>query len=338
VSSADGGAEGGPLPVAVLPLAAASYTVHALHREDRAWVQKNCYIDVWLEAVHALGLDPTAMLGFTVRLDFEGDQWTFFKPSHSELEKLYGIEVHELNVWRGTLLDHALHHLKEGRLVFTEADAWWLPDTAGTDYRHQHTKSTIVLNSIDVQAQRLGYFHNQSYYELQGEDFVNLFRVGFAPDPAFMPMFAEFARTDRIERLPAPELAAVSADLLRGHLKRLPATNPVTRFAERFPQDVAWLQAEGLPLYHGYAFATLRQLGANFELAALYLDWLAAHGETGLDTARAAFDEISSGAKALVLKTARAVHAKRNVDFSEMLGGMATAWDSGMASLRARYP
>lgn len=323
--------------IAVLPLTAASYQVHALHREDRAWVEKNCYVDVWIEAIHALGLDPTAMLGFTVGLDFEGDQWTFFKPPHRELTRLYGIEVFELNVWRGDILAHAQHHAREGKLVFTEADAYWMPDTAGTDYRRQHTKSTIVINALDVAAQKLGYFHNAGYYELQGEDFVQLFRVGFPHDPGFLPLFAEYARVDRIERLPGRELAKISVDLLRSHLARLPSRNPIARFAVQFPQDVAWLQNEGLPLYHGYAFATLRQLGANFELGAIYLEWLSANGETGLGVAQAAFAEISAGAKALVLKTARAVNAKKVVDFAPIFSEMATAWDAGMESLKGRY-
>ena len=40
------------------------------------------------------------MLPFTVAIDFEGDQWTFFKPPHDELCDLYGLDVQELNVWR----------------------------------------------------------------------------------------------------------------------------------------------------------------------------------------------------------------------------------------------
>ena len=53
--------------VAVLPgLDPATYQRHALHADDQVWVEKNCYIDIWIETVHALGLDPTAMLGFTV--------------------------------------------------------------------------------------------------------------------------------------------------------------------------------------------------------------------------------------------------------------------------------
>lgn len=324
-------------PVSVLPLRAADYQVHHLHHEDRAWVEKNCYVDVWIEAIHAVGLDPTAMLGFTVGLDFEGDQWAFFKPPHRDLSRLYGIDVFELNVWRGDILAHAENHAREGKLVFTEADAYWMPDTAGTDYRRQHTKSTIVINAISRESQALGYFHNAGYYELQGEDFVHLFRVGYPHDPAFLPLFAEYARIDRIERLPVQELVATSTEVLKSHLARRPRQNPIRRFAQQFPDDVLWLQNEGLPLYHGYAFATLRQLGANFELASVYLEWLAANGEQELGEAQAAFADISAGAKAMVLKTARAVHAKRAVDFAPMLETMAASWDAGMDSLKNRY-
>ena len=325
-------------PVAVMPLVAADYQVHALHREDHAWVQKNCYVDVWIETLHALGLAPEAMLGFTVALAFEGDQWTFFKPPHRDLAELYGIEVEELNVWRGNILHHALHHVAEGKLVLTEADAFWMPDTAGTDYREQHTKSTIVINAIDMERKRLGYFHNAGYFELAGEDFEHLFRLGYPHDPGFMPFFAEFARVDRLRRLPPQALVATSVKLLRSHLARLPAANPIARFAAQFPNDVAWLQAEGLSLYHRYAFATLRQLGANFELAGSYLGWLSAHGETGLEGAQSAFQDISSGTKALLLKTARAVNTGRAVQFHELLHDMAAAWTLGTDSLKQRYP
>ncbi|WP_295850897.1 DUF1839 family protein [uncultured Xylophilus sp.] len=323
---------------AVLPLRAADYQSHAVHCPGSAWVEKNCYIDVWIEAVHALGLEPLAMLPFTVRLDFEGDQWTFFKPPHRDLERLYGIVVHELNPWRGDIVLHAEAQARQGRLVFTEADAFWLPDTAGTDYRQQHTKTTIVVNALDRTAETLGYFHNAGYHELQGEDFRRLFRTDVPPDPAFMPFYAEFARIDRLKRLPAPELAALSTELLAEHLAYVPATNPVERFAAQFPADVAWLQAEGLPLYHGYAFATLRQLGANFELCARGIGWMAAQHAGGdkaaLAEAEAAFDEISGGAKAMVLKTARAVHGGRATDFAPLLQGMADAWTRGMQALR----
>lgn len=323
--------------VAVLPLKAAAYQVHPLHREDNAWVQKNCYADVWIEALHALGMQPEAMLAFTVALGFEGDQWTFFKPPHRDLSDLYNIEVEELNLWRGNILQHAVHHVAEGKLVITEADAWWMPDTAGTDYHEQHTKSTIVINALDLARRRLGYFHNAGYFELEGDDFTHLFRLGYAEDPGYMPFFAEFVRVDRRHARPMPELVALSTRLLRRHLQRVTDANPIARYAERYPQDVAWLQQEGLHFYHRYAFATLRQLGSNFELAARYMEWLSASGETGLAPAEAAFQEISAGAKALLLKTARAVNTGRAPQYQELLHDMATAWATAIDCLRKKY-
>ncbi|HEX8109631.1 MAG TPA: DUF1839 family protein, partial [Kofleriaceae bacterium] len=117
-----------------LDLDATRHARHALHADDRAWVEKNCYVDIWIEVIHALGCEPLAIAPFVVALDFEGDQWTFFKPPHDELRELYGIDVQELNCWR-PLVEHAVEHVGAGKLISTEADAWWLPDVAGTDYR-----------------------------------------------------------------------------------------------------------------------------------------------------------------------------------------------------------
>ena len=40
-------------------LDAASYARHATHAETCAWPEKNCYVDLWIELVHALGLEST---------------------------------------------------------------------------------------------------------------------------------------------------------------------------------------------------------------------------------------------------------------------------------------
>lgn len=79
------------------------------------------------------------MLPFTLAVDFEGDQWTFFKPSLEELRDLYGIDVQELTIWR-PLIEHAVEQLSAGKFISTEADAFWLPDTAGTDYRIERSQ------------------------------------------------------------------------------------------------------------------------------------------------------------------------------------------------------
>ncbi len=312
---------------AALPeLDAAAYPRHALHADDCIWVEKNCYIDVWIEVTHALGLEPHAMLPFVVATDFEDDQWTFYKPPHNELYDLYGIDVQELNVWR-PLLDQVLTHVGPTKMVATEADAFWLPDTAGTDYRNQHTKTTIVVQSIDVETKRLGYFHNASYYALEGEDFDRLFRLGEAHDPTRMPLFAELIRFDRKVRLSDDELRARSQRHLREHLARRPAENPVARFGARFPENLAWVQREGLSFYHAWAFANVRQLGSAFELAARHFRWLDA---SRFSPAADAFEGLSSQAKALILKIARAVNGKKALDLTSTWSEMASAYQRGM--------
>ena len=314
------------MAVKVLDLDATRYARHVLHADDRAWMEKNCYVDIWIEVIHALGCEPMAIAPFVVALDFEGDQWTFFKPPHDELRDLYGIDVQEMNCWR-PLLDHAVEHLSAGKLISTEADAWWLPDTSGTDYRRQHTKSTIVLNDLDVAGKRLGYFHNAGYFVLDGEDFEQTFA------PPVMPFFAELVRIDRLVRRPEAELRARSGKLLARHLARRPPTNPVARFAARFAGDLPELQARGLPYYHAWAFATVRQLGAAAELMAMYLRWLAEPDAGQFAPAAAAYDTISSGAKAFILKAARAVNSKKPFDAAATMAEWADAWDAAIGNL-----
>jgi len=314
-------------------LDATGYARSVLHAESCAWVEKNCYVDIWIEVLHALGLEPRAILPFTVTIDFEGDQWTFFKPPHDELRELYGVDVQELNVWR-PLIEHAVEHLAAGRLISTEADAFWLPDTSGTDYRRQHTKSTIVLADIDVEQKRLGYFHNAGYFTLDGEDFVRTFRVGYEPDPTFMPLFAETVRLERVVRRPDAELRELSCRLWQKHLRRLPSSNPVQRFEARFNNDLGAMHERGLGYYHAWAFATTRQLGAAFELAASNLRWMRDLGQPGLDASIEAFDLISSTSKSFILKGARAVNSRKPFDGTAMFGELAAAWDRGLEGLR----
>lgn len=313
-------------------LSATGYQAHALHSESCMWVEKNCYADVWIELLHSLQLEPAALMPFTLAVDFEGDHWTFFKPPLADLRALYGIDVQELNVWR-PLADHAAEHLAHGRLIATEANAFWLPDTAGTDYRQQHVKTTIVLNDLDLANQRLGYFHNAGYFSLEGEDFRQTFRLDGCGDASALPLYAELIRIDRLLRRPEPELAKISARLLRSHFEWRPAHNPLPRFAERFNADLPQLHARGLAHYHAWAFTTLRQLGAAFELLSHHLRWLAPHDDARLVNAAERFDVIAQDSKSLILKVARVVNAQRAFDAAVAFAPMAQAWDDGMGLL-----
>ena len=320
--------------VSVWGLDAAHYQRHTLHAESQTWVEKNCYIDVWIEVLHAANLDPTPALAFTLASDFDGDQWTFYKPPHVDLTDLYGVGVQELNVWK-PLLEHALFHTSHDRLVLTEADAFWLPDTQGTDYRAQHVKSTIAIESIDVEAQQLGYFHNAGYYQLQGEDFVGTFRLGAAPDPHFMPFFAELVKFERVVRRSQGELAAQSSSQLKAWLARRPKTNPIRRFGHCFAGELEHIRARGMGFYHAFAFATTRQLGSGYELTASYLRWLEQRTPKGYGAAAVHFEDISNIAKTLILKGARAVSSKKAVDFEPAFAEMAGHWDAAMSILDA---
>ena len=312
-----------------------TYVPHALHNEQRIWPESNCYVDLWIEVLHALGLDPHPCLAFTLGTDFEGDQWTFFKPSLDTLRQLYGIEVQELSIWR-PLADQVVEQAARGRLVMPEVDAFFLPDTQGTDYRRQHGKTTIAIDEIDVSAGRLGYFHNGGYYRLEGEDFAGVFRRGGEESPAFLPPYVEFAKLDNLQRRSEPELVTLAVASTRAQLLQLPPENPLRLFEERFSEHLQWLIA-GRAAFHPYAFVMLRQLGASFELAGALVHWLTAHGEAGLEPAYLEYQALATAAKALLLKTARAANTKKVFDAAPLLGAMATSWTAATRCLQERY-
>src|SRR5262249_47039303 len=126
------------------------------------------------------------------------------------------------------------------------------------------------------------------------------------------------------------DLRARSRVLLRDHLKRRPKENPFVRFGSRFTAEVPKLQEQGLPHYHAWAFANLRQIGAAFELAALHARWLE---DGALLPAAESFEVISTQTKVLILKAARAVNAKRALDAAPFMDAMADAWQRAMAVL-----
>jgi hypothetical protein len=319
----------------ILALDPARHVRHRIHGEGRVWAETNCYVDVWVELLHAWGFEPLAALPFTLTIDFEGDQWTFFKFPLADLYQLYGLDVQELAIGR-SLVHHVEEQVARGRPVLVELDSYHLPDTAGTAYQREHVKSTVAIVAIDVAGRRLGYFHNQGYYHLEGADFQSIFRLGEPKGPTALPPYVEFVKRRAAPDLTADELIQTSQQILRRHLRRLPEANPFTQFKARFEADLRWLADEGLEAFHVYSFATLRQFGACYELAASYLQWLQDGTRQALQTPIAAFHDLTTAAKSLQFQLARAIARRKPLDLRP-LDGMAAGWQSGVEHVKQAF-
>lgn len=298
-------------PIAVLPsLSPARYEPHALHSGARDWPETNCYVDVWIEILNALNEDATAALGFTAAQDFEGDHFTFSKFPLEDLFLQFGLEVQELALY-DTLETHIVEQASRGRMVIVEVDGFHLPDTRGTSYRAEHTKTTIAVNRIDPAKRELDYFHGPGLYTLSGEEYDAILRG----DGPLFP-YAEFVKLERRKRLDA----STSLLTLRRHVSRRPLENPVAAFRDRVRDQAAAAAEKPVGFLHKYAFNTARQLGMNFELLGAHLVWLNGMGAgwAKLQLSIEGCKALSSGAKAFQFQLARAV-ARRRFDNIETL-------------------
>jgi hypothetical protein len=276
------------------------YEPHASHCAGRSYRETNCYADVLIELLHSRGHEPLAVLGFIARTDWEGDQFTYSKPQPADMERLFGIDVHEMLPHR-SVPEHIREQLSHGRTVLVEIDAYYLPDTAGTSYRTDHLKTTIAPDWIDEQQERLRYFHNGGLWDLDGEDYRGAFRQ--------LPHFTEAAK-----------------ELLIAHYRRRPAVNPFLSWSERLPSDMERLSGRDVKASHEYAFVTVRMVGSAFELFADHVEWLL--GEDGAEAARD-FRAIAEQSMAVSFRIARL----RPFDAAEVLGPTIEAWQRGMESL-----
>jgi hypothetical protein len=313
-------------------LNADNYAPHPFHASERIWPETNCYVDVWIEVLSTLGTDPAAMLGFTLTQDFEGDQFTFFKVPLEDLESLYNIRVTELAIY-SDVEKHIATQIARKRLCLIEVDGFYLPDTKGVGYQTEHGKTTIGINLLDGANQRLEYFHNGGYFALGGADYSGLFQHNALPGASpFLP-YSEFAKFP--DTLPSDnELRTKARSLLSHHFARRPSTNPIKAFAEVFEAQAEDLAKQPFAAFHKYAFNTLRQFGANFELASSHLTWLSPQGE--LQSAAQLALTLAETAKSCQFQLARAVTRKRTSNLATSLEPAILAWDALMNDLAER--
>ena len=196
-------------------------------------------------------------MGAALRMDFEGDQWTFLKPFPQDLELLFGVDIHEMQPYRPLPLaaleqiaarpdaDRGARLLVHARHRRDELPARTRQELGGD-------------RGIDPQAERMRYFHATGLYELSGEDYRGVFRLGRAFSDDVLPPYTELARFDAGPALQGEELRDAARDLLRGHLAHRPSTNPFMRFGEQLQGDLPRLLEGDAADYHAYAFATVR--------------------------------------------------------------------------------
>jgi hypothetical protein len=188
-------------------------------------------------------------------------------------------------------------------------------------------KTSLIPEAIDTEEEVLRYFHNASLYELSGEDYRGVFRIGGSFSEDVLPPYVELVRFDAGRRLTGEELRAAARDLLREHVARLPSSNPFESFGAQLEEALPALLAGEAADYHAYAFATVRMVGSAFEIAASHIEWLLGKEASA---AAEALRRIVDGSKVLSLKLAR----RRPFDPAQNVGGLAAAWDEAMGSLR----
>ena len=93
---------------------------------------------------------------------------------------------------------------------------------------------------------------------------------------------------------------------------------------------------EPLETFHLYSFATLRQFGACYELAANYLRWLQTSGVTDLEKPIESIATISTSAKAMQFQLARTMARKKPFDLAPV-DQMAAHWRSAMDQLKLKF-
>ena len=266
------------------------------------------------------------MLGHVFRADYEGDQWTFLKPTPDELRSASTpIDVHEMQPHRP--LPEAIEtQLTRGRTVIVELDSWYLPDTRGIGYRSHHIKTAIAPGrDRHSWANGLHYFHNGGLWSLGGEDFRGaLCALDSADRRAAAALHGAGAFRSRPARC-AGELSATrrAAAVARGHLRRRPGREPVhRRFGRQLTTEPSLAcSACDMQEIHDYLFHHHPNVWVGVRARrGPTCGWLF-EGEAEFEAV--ALDQIVAGCKSLAFRLAR----RRPFDTDALIGNLERQWE-----------
>jgi hypothetical protein len=301
---------------------------HPLHAGPRIWPESNCYVDLWIGLLHHLRLEPEAMLACAASPRFEGDQWTFCKPTATELARLYGLRVEELSVW-SDLRGHVAQQIARGRVVLLETDGYFLPDTRGVSYGIAHQKTTIGVLALDLETRAMSYLHNAGRFTLDGDDLDGALASGVTA--TVLPPFAELVDLARHVALAPRELRARSLDVAAVRLSLADGSNPFGQWADAAGDDLARLAERDLAHFHAWAFASIRQAGSMSELLAAWCAWLGDSRE--LTEASAALLEVAQTLAAQQFRLARVPVGGKHPDLADALRRCGALWERASAAI-----
>ena len=231
-----------PVSSACSALDPATYEPHAVHAGGRTYPETNCYTDILVELLHARGDEPLAALGFTCASTSRATSGRSSSRRRATSSAVRHRHPRDAAV-PAAARTRSPSSSRAGRTMIVELDAWYLPDTAATSYRTEHVKTSVVAEAIDLDGERLRYFHNAALYELEGDDYRGVFRLGRRSPTTCCRRTPSSCRFDagprlRRRRRCAPPRSSCSAH----HLDAAPATQPVRalrRAARRRPAGAA---------------------------------------------------------------------------------------------------
>ncbi len=178
---------------------------------ERTYAESNCYTDIIIElAARAAAMSRWRCSAASCAMDFEGDQWTFFKPPPGGLERLFGIDIHEMQPYRplpqqiAEQIERGAHDDRRARLLVparhrrdqlpqrARQDARWSPRRS-TSRRRRCATSTVP--AVRARTARTTAGSSGS---------------GASTRPDVLPPYTELVRFDAGPRLEGEELRAAA--------------------------------------------------------------------------------------------------------------------------------